>query len=563
MHHVRGASNLFFSLVLIYCIFFSVAYADDAINLSISTVLPELVNETINQTESSSVKIVTIEPEPESTRTQNATLPATVIESIPDPRTTDTILLKNAVPPLGTETTAPILSKPPGVGTVTTESTSRANVTETAHPVGIALPEGKETPSITQTDMTCSDVSSGSDAPCGSPQAHYPLMHLSKAELDEEEAQFQTIDKYSAPPLKAKSFAVDSITNSKSLLSYISYVPAERNQGYCGDCWVWASTGALEVDHAVKTGVNERLSTQYFNSKFNNGAGENWACCGGNIQTFTTWYNSDKTPIPWSNTNAAFGDRFRTCENYATAVPIGTISTAPHYNLNSISYSGISTTGVGQSTAIANIKSAIDNNKAVYYSFHFGNTGWSAFQYNWSYVAESVIFNPDSYGGEADAGGHGVLIVGYDSTDPSNPYWIVLNSWGAPSGRPNGLYRLKMDMNYDNYFTYGSYAYYQHKFYVLDAVFDPGAQTGVFRPSTHLFYLRPGNYPTTPATTINWGISTDIPVTGDWNGDGTTEVGVFRPSTRLFYLRPGNYPTTPATTINWGINSDQPVIGKW
>ncbi len=87
--------------------------------------------------------------------------------------------------------------------------------------------------------------------------------------------------------------------------------------------------------------------------------------------------------------------------------------------------------------------------------------------------------------------------------------------------------------------------------------------TGVFRPSTHLFYLRPGNYPTTPATTINWGISTDIPVTGDWNGDGITEVGVFRPSTHLFYLRPGNYPTTPATTINWGIRTDIPVIGVW
>jgi hypothetical protein len=33
-----------------------------------------------------------------------------------------------------------------------------------------------------------------------------------------------------------------------------------------------------------------------------------------------------------------------------------------------------------------------------------------------------------------------------------------------------------------------------------------------------------------------FGIGTDLPVAGDWDGDGQAEIGVFRPSARTFYL---------------------------
>jgi uncharacterized protein YaiE (UPF0345 family) len=78
---------------------------------------------------------------------------------------------------------------------------------------------------------------------------------------------------------------------------------------------------------------------------------------------------------------------------------------------------------------------------------------------------------------------------------------------------------------------------------------------GVFRNSTHTFYLKNG----TTTTTINWGASTDFPVTGDWNGDGRTEVGVFRPSSHTFYLKNG----TTTTAISWGTSTDLPVTGDW
>jgi hypothetical protein len=84
----------------------------------------------------------------------------------------------------------------------------------------------------------------------------------------------------------------------------------------------------------------------------------------------------------------------------------------------------------------------------------------------------------------------------------------------------------------------------------------PVAKMGVFRPSTHTFYLKNNGLPT---TSINWGISTDMPVTGDWNGDGRTDVGVFRNSTHMFYLKNG----TTTTAISWGAGTDLPVTGDW
>ena len=41
---------------------------------------------------------------------------------------------------------------------------------------------------------------------------------------------------------------------SMNLLDYLSYIPSQREQGSCGDCWVWASTGVLEIAQSVQEG---------------------------------------------------------------------------------------------------------------------------------------------------------------------------------------------------------------------------------------------------------------------------------------------------------------------
>jgi len=69
--------------------------------------------------------------------------------------------------------------------------------------------------------------------------------------------------------------------------------------------------------------------------------------------------------------------------------------------------------------------------------------------------------------------------------------------------------------------------------------------------------------------TASFGAATDLPVTGDWNGDGTDEVGVWRPSTRQFLLDTnangkwdgptGGDNLTPA----FGAATDRPLAGDW
>jgi len=100
---------------------------------------------------------------------------------------------------------------------------------------------------------------------------------------------------------------------------------------------------------------------------------------------------------------------------------------------------------------------------------------------------------------------------------------------------------------------------------------DGKTEIGVFRNSTHLFYLDyNGNGVWNGASVdrqYNFGISGDIPVSGDWNNDGTFEIGVFRPSTHLFYLDyNGNGAWNGASVdrqYNFGITGDIPVSGDW
>ncbi|MCU0633045.1 MAG: PKD domain-containing protein, partial [Methanolinea sp.] len=58
---------------------------------------------------------------------------------------------------------------------------------------------------------------------------------------------------------------------------------------------------------------------------------------------------------------------------------------------------------------------------------------------------------------------------------------------------------------------------------------------GLWRPSTRMWYLDYDNNGGSDYRVV-WGESTDISVTGDWDGDGKDEIGLWRPSTRMWYL---------------------------
>lgn len=83
----------------------------------------------------------------------------------------------------------------------------------------------------------------------------------------------------------------------------------------------------------------------------------------------------------------------------------------------------------------------------------------------------------------------------------------------------------------------------------------PPADIAVWRPSNGNWIVM--GQTGSQATTFSFGMSGDIPVPGDFDGDGKTDFSVFRPSDHIWYILPsggGNY-----YGLNWGISTDLPA----
>jgi len=267
----------------------------------------------------------------------------------------------------------------------------------------------------------------------------------------DSETLAQWIEHYNSAPKAITS--TESETQMKttlgganfSLLSHLEYTPDERNQGSCGNCWAWAGTGVLGIALDVQENIKERLSVQYINSCEYGVIGK--ICCGGGwLYDLADFYENTSKAIPWSNTNASWQDGDESCDTGC-----GTISANPRYPITSINEETIITHDVTHAAAIANIKSVLNQGKAVWFAFFLPtSTNWTDFYVFWNNGNESSIYDIDQscdnpYG---TGGGHAVLCVGYNDNDINNSYWVMLNSWGNSTSRPNGLLHINMDMNY-------------------------------------------------------------------------------------------------------------------
>jgi hypothetical protein len=294
------------------------------------------------------------------------------------------------------------------------------------------------------------------------PEREYPLMHFSPDEMSEWTSQYNvTPQAYLSPEIAAK--IASAPPSSYSLLSLLKYTPSERDQGTCGNCWVWAGTGVMEIDYARQKGIKDRFSVQYLDSNYNGGWGKNGACCGGWLEYLANFYQSKKIIVPWSNANAHYRDGAISCGGRSPSA--STISTDTHYDLSSISASTIPARGLAKETAISNIKNVLLQDKAIWFAFFLPDkSSWDDFYNFWGTKPESAVWQPDFACGStysySSGGGHAVLCVGYNDSDPSNRYWIMLNSWGTTAGRPGGFFRVNMDMNYNCTCSGLGYAFY-------------------------------------------------------------------------------------------------------
>jgi hypothetical protein len=89
------------------------------------------------------------------------------------------------------------------------------------------------------------------------------------------------------------------------------------------------------------------------------------------------------------------------------------------------------------------------------------------------------------------------------------------------------------------------------------------ATLGVFQPGAATFALRKSLTSGFGEISIQFGKQGDIPIAGDWDGDGRTTVGTYRPSDNTFYLRNDNTDGPADVTVAFGKKDDLPVVGDW
>jgi serine protease len=86
---------------------------------------------------------------------------------------------------------------------------------------------------------------------------------------------------------------------------------------------------------------------------------------------------------------------------------------------------------------------------------------------------------------------------------------------------------------------------------------------GLFDPASRTFYLRVNNEGGDANYAFTFGAAGDVPIVGDWNGDGVDTVGVYRPSTGDFFLRNSNAPGAPDVSFVFGAGGAVPLAGDW
>ena len=144
---------------------------------------------------------------------------------------------------------------------------------------------------------------------------------------------------------------------------------------------------------------------------------------------------------------------------------------------------------------------------------------------------------------------------------PSNGTWYIKNSSGL-DGRGGFPGQIRVQ-------------YGQAGDIPIPGDFDGDGVTdiAVFRPSIGSWFIVNTSHVTgiggvTGQTRISFGVNGDIPVSGDFDGDGATDIAVFRPSNGTWYIRNSSGATgvggvAGQTRISHGVSGDVPLAGDF
>src|SRR6202040_3307202 len=76
-----------------------------------------------------------------------------------------------------------------------------------------------------------------------------------------------------------------------------------------------------------------------------------------------------------------------------------------------------------------------------------------------------------------------------------------------------------------------------------------------------MWYMRTSTTGYAGTLSYQWGLPGDVPVPGDYDGDGHTALAVFRPARGMWYIRQSSTGYTTSVAYQWGLPGDIPVTG--
>jgi hypothetical protein len=199
-----------------------------------------------------------------------------------------------------------------------------------------------------------------------------------------------------------------------------------EDQGDCGACWSFASTGVMTSKILMAGGGYHWISEQQLISCNTEMSG----CCGGDYTALKYWYNHEPFEKYYEGTYCSSSMEY--AESRTQCPP--TESTYPCW-----SYSGFqegtlpyraSNVFTVDTTNPNNIKASLYSDGPAYFRYDV----YEDFQTFWNSAPAGSVYRQVS---GAFSGGHAVLIIGWDD---SKQAWLCRNSWGVSGPNRDGTF---------------------------------------------------------------------------------------------------------------------------